>query len=334
MYGVNFMYINNKQNKNNPDNILEQFKKGEITIHQTFKLITRDNKITNPSIKEKNKINSEQVLTELEQLVGLKEVKELIKDYIAFLKIQKLRSNFNLKSQSVVMHMVFKGNPGTGKTTVARIIGKIFNALGFLDNGQLIEVERADLVGEYIGHTAQKTKKKIQKAKGGVLFIDEAYSLARGGRKDFGKESIDTLVKAMEDYKDNLIIILAGYRDEMNDFLKTNPGLKSRFAIHLDFPDYSIDQLVDIAKLMFKKREYILTKVSKHYIYNVLSSLHSKEGINKGNARTVRNLVERAIRNHARRIVDKNAISRQELMTIKNEDLARGFKSDRLSGCR
>lgn len=333
MFGVNFMYINNKQNRNNYNNIdnlnniLTQFEKGQITIRQTFQLLTKNNAVVNPISEKENEVDSKQALEELKQLVGLKKIKELIKDYIAFLKIQELRSNYNLKNQSIVMHMVFKGNPGTGKTTVARIIGKIFNALGFLDNGKLIEVERADLVGEYIGHTAQKTRKKIKEAMGGVLFIDEAYSLARGGDKDFGKESIDTLVKAMEDHKDNLIIILAGYRNEMEYFLKSNPGLRSRFAIHLDFPDYTIDELVKITEIMFKKREYILTDKSKHYIYRALSTLRSQEGVNKGNARTVRNLVEKAIRNHARRIIDKNTLSRQELMTIKTKDLARGVEN-------
>ena len=203
---------------------------------------------------------------------------------------------------------------------MARIIGKIFNEIGYLQGGELIEAERADLVGEYIGHTAQKTKKLLERALGGVLFIDEAYSLARGGEKDFGKESIDTIVKAMEDYKDKLIIILAGYRDEMNFFLRTNPGLASRFAIQIDFPDYTIDELVQIANLMYKEREYILDEKSKHYIYRILSEIRNKEIIN-GNARTVRNLVERSIRQHARRIIKQKNISKKDLIYITKEDL-------------
>ncbi|GJM69287.1 hypothetical protein HMSSN036_15030 [Paenibacillus macerans] len=146
-----------------------------------------------------------------------------------------MRSEAGLLSGPQVYHMIFKGNPGTGKTTVARIVAKMFQRMGVLSKGHLIEVERADLVGEYIGHTAQKTRDLVKKALGGILFIDEAYSLARGGEKDFGKEAIDTLVKAMEDQKNQFILILAGYSDEMDFFLSTNPGLPSRFPIQMDF---------------------------------------------------------------------------------------------------
>jgi len=273
--------------------------------------------------KEKNQEDREKLnklLEEMDSLIGLEEVKKIIREYIAFIKVQQLRERYQLKTSPVVMHMIFKGNPGTGKTTMARIIGKIFNEIGYLQGGELIEAERADLVGEYIGHTAQKTKKLLERALGGVLFIDEAYSLARGGEKDFGKESIDTIVKAMEDYKDKLIIILAGYRDEMNFFLRTNPGLASRFAIQIDFPDYTIDELVQIANLMYKEREYILDEKSKHYIYRILSEIRYKEIIN-GNARTVRNLVERSIRQHARRIIKQKNISKKDLIYITKEDL-------------
>lgn len=273
--------------------------------------------------KEKNQEDREKLnklLEEMDSLIGLEEVKKIIREYIAFIKVQQLRERYQLKTSPVVMHMIFKGNPGTGKTTMARIIGKIFNEIGYLQGGELIEAERADLVGEYIGQTAQKTKKLLERALGGVLFIDEAYSLARGGEKDFGKESIDTIVKAMEDYKDKLIIILAGYRDEMNFFLRTNPGLASRFAIQIDFPDYTIDELVQIANLMYKEREYILDEKSKHYIYRILSEIRNKEIIN-GNARTVRNLVERSIRQHARRIIKQKNISKKDLIYITKEDL-------------
>ncbi|MFW5991756.1 MAG: AAA family ATPase [Halanaerobiaceae bacterium] len=319
------------------DNIyLDRFKKGEIGIVEAFKGLTATDRKKNHSTKlkivpdreNKKEItgearnNLDNLLADLDYLVGLEHIKEIIKEYIAFIQIQKLREEYHLKSKHVVMHMVFKGNPGTGKTTVARIIGKIFCEIGFLNKGDIVEVERADLVGEYIGHTAQKTKKMVNKARGGVLFVDEAYSLARGGEKDFGKEAIDTLVKAMEDYKDDLIIILAGYRREMNKFLKTNPGLNSRFAIQLDFPDYTIDELVKIAELMYREREYILNKESKHYIYRVLTKIRSQEGINNGNARTVRNLIEKSIRHQASRIINSSNLNRNKLMYITREDLA------------
>ncbi|MDI3547602.1 MAG: stage sporulation protein [Halanaerobiales bacterium] len=327
------LYRNDERHLNH-NVILERFKRGEISISHAFNLLTGldDNqeglKETTPVnvIEEKNdyqdanKLN--QYLEEMDNLIGLEKVKELVKEFIAFLQVQKIRRQYGLKSQPVVLHMIFKGNPGTGKTTMARLIGKIFKELGFLENGKLIEGERADLVGEYIGHTAIKTKKLIQKALGGVLFIDEAYSLARGGEKDFGKEAIDTMVKAMEDYKDRLVIILAGYREEMDYFLESNPGLRSRFAIQLDFPDYTIDELVKIAEMMFKEREYILDKESKHYIYRVLTQMRNQDGRNNGNARTVRNLVERAIRHQARRILQQGNLNRRTLITIKKEDLA------------
>lgn len=333
--------MNNNLYKNNI--FIDRFKKGEINIIEAFKGLTEigeekqnDNRfklITDYKEEDKQNIKNDdkddgtvdldQLLSELDALVGLEHIKDMIKEYIAFIHIQKLRKKYRLKSQPVVMHMIFKGNPGTGKTTVARIIGKIFSKIGFLKNGDIIETERADLVGEYIGHTAQKTRKMVKKAMGGVLFIDEAYSLARGGEKDFGKEAIDTLVKAMEDYKNNLIIILAGYRQEMNFFLKSNPGLNSRFAIQLDFPDYSIDELVKIADLMYKEREYILDKESKHYIYKVLSRIRSQEENTDGNARTVRNLVERSIRHQAHRIMNGTKINRHNLVHITRKDLAR-----------
>src|SRR5690606_23632794 len=164
-----------------------------------------------------------------------------------------------LVSEPLVLHMIFKGNPGTGKTTVARICGRMFKEMGVLPKGHLVECERADLVGEYIGHTAHRTREQIKKAMGGILFIDEAYSLARGGEKDFGKEAIDTLVKAIEDHTNEFVLILAGYQREMEHFLMANPGLKSRFPIHIDFPDYSADELFQIAHLMLRERQYRLT---------------------------------------------------------------------------
>ena len=184
------------------------------------------------------KARIKEIHKELNELIGLQSVKKMILEVQAFVDIQKRRTQEKLAAEPTVLHAVFKGNPGTGKTTVARIVAKLFKEVGVLQKGHLVEVERADLVGEYIGHTAQKTREQIKKALGGVLFIDEAYSLARGGEKDFGKEAIDVMVKAMEDNKDNLIIILAGYKDEMDWFLCSNPGLRSRFPLHIEFPDY------------------------------------------------------------------------------------------------
>ena len=335
--------INNNLHKKN--SIISRFQKGELSTKETFKLLRnlnneniriskndacllkKDILVNSSDNEENNYLNStsfKNSMEELDKLIGLNTIKKLIKEYVSFLKVQELRTKYGLKNKSVVMHMIFKGNPGTGKTTVARIIGKIFSNIGFLDNGEIIEAERADLVGEYIGHTAKKTKEMIEKALGGVLFVDEAYALARGGERDFGKEAIDTMVKSLEDHRDNIIVILAGYKSEMEYFLKQNPGLKSRFSIHLDFPDYSIEELVEISELMYEEREYILTQNSKHYIYNILSKIRSNEGDNKGNARTVRNLVEKSIRHQAQRIINLKNITKKDLMTIKIEDLAGG----------
>lgn len=261
---------------------------------------------------------------EMDGLVGLEHIKELMYEIFALLQIAGLRSEAGLLSGSQVYHMVFKGNPGTGKTTVARIVAKMFQKMGVLAKGHLIEVERADLVGEYIGHTAQKTRDLVKKALGGVLFIDEAYSLARGGEKDFGKEAIDTLVKAMEDQKNQFILILAGYSDEMDFFLATNPGLPSRFPIQMDFPDYTIDQLIQIAEGMVKERDYILMpqailKLKQHLLKEKCESEHLFS-----NARYVRNIVERSIRHQAVRLLNQyggGSPGKLELMSIRTEDM-------------
>lgn len=274
--------------------------------------------------EEKSRLLLEQALQELDALVGLEPVKKLVRELQAFVQVQQLRRQEGLLTEPLVLHMVFMGNPGTGKTTVARILGKIFREMGVLRKGHLVEVERADLVGEYIGHTAQKTREQIKKALDGILFIDEAYSLARGGEKDFGKESIDCLVKAMEDHKDNLILILAGYQREMAHFLRINPGLRSRFPIHIIFPDYTMEELLEIAELMLRQREYQLDKGAREEIIKILQRSSGAAVENPGNARLVRNIIERAIRRQAVRIVGQEKLKREDLMTITREDIGDG----------
>lgn len=262
----------------------------------------------------------QEILSELNSLIGLREIKKLITEIYAFVEIQKKRQKEKLPSEPQVWHMIFKGNPGTGKTTVARIIGRLFKEVGVLPKGHLVEVERADLVGEYIGHTAQKTREQLKRALGGVLFIDEAYSLARGGNRDFGKEAIDVLVKGMEDNKDNLILILAGYREEMDWFIETNPGLRSRFPIHLNFPDYTTEELLAIADLMLAKRQYVLSPAAKEELRQVLEKEAASHRHN-GNARLVRNFIEKSIRQQALRLVNRKEVTREDLMTITKEDI-------------
>lgn len=268
-----------------------------------------------------NNKNTGEILMELNSLVGLQGVKKLIEEIYSYIEIQKMRQKEKLVSEPLGLHMIFKGNPGTGKTTVARILGKLFKEVGVLPKGHLVEVERADLVGEFIGHTAQKTRDQIKKALGGILFIDEAYSLARGGDKDFGKEAIDALVKGMEDYRDNLILILAGYQDEMDWFVETNPGLRSRFPIHITFPDFSNRELLAIADLMLQQRQYCLSNGAREEFRFVIEKEHKRHE-HSGNARLVRNLIERAIRRQAVRLLRSDGEpSRNELMAIVREDL-------------
>ncbi|RAP78711.1 AAA family ATPase [Paenibacillus montanisoli] len=261
---------------------------------------------------------------ELEQMVGLENVKLLIYEIYALLQISRMRSDAGLSGGSHVYHMIFTGNPGTGKTTIARIVAKLFNKMGVLSKGHMIEVERADLVGEYIGHTAQKTRDLVRKALGGVLFVDEAYSLARGGEKDFGKEAIDTLVKAMEDYRNQFVLILAGYPLEIEHFLLTNPGLPSRFPIQIDFPDYSIDQLIQIAELMAKERDYTLMPQSIFKLRQHLMQEKTMTMFAFSNARYVRNVIEKAFRHQAVRLLNQYPSAspgKQELMAVRPEDL-------------
>ena len=264
---------------------------------------------------------------ELGALVGMEEMKRMIKEIYAWIFVNKKREEVGMKARKQALHMMFKGNPGTGKTTVARLIGKLFLKMNVLSKGHLIEAERADLVGEYIGHTAQKTRDLIKKAQGGILFIDEAYSLGRGGEKDFGKEAIDTLVKHMEDKQHEFILILAGYSREMEYFLTLNPGLHSRFPLVIDFPNYTIDQLMEISSRMLDEREYTLSheaekKLKDHLIW--VKAVLSPNSFSNG--RYVRNIIEKSIRAQAMRLLLQNSFDKHELMTLRSNDLV--FEED------
>jgi stage V sporulation protein K len=263
---------------------------------------------------------------ELADLVGLTEMKKMVKEIYAWLYINKKREEQGLKVGKQVLHMLFKGNPGTGKTTVARLLGKLFLQMNVLSKGHLIEAERADLVGEYIGHTAQKTRDLIKKSMGGILFVDEAYSLARGGEKDFGKEAIDTLVKHMEDKQHDFILILAGYSREMENFLSLNPGLKSRFPVVLDFPDYSVEQLMEIGKRMLSDKEYQLTKEAEWELRNHLKEILLQNPRSFSNGRYVRNIMEKTIRSQAMRLLRNETYERQDLLMIHRNDLEFGVE--------
>ncbi len=258
---------------------------------------------------------------EMGNLIGLEEVKKTLAELTAFSLVQKKRAEQQLKNCPIVMHMVFKGNPGTGKTTVARLLGKVLNDMGILSKGHLLEVERADLVGEYIGHTAQKTREMIKQSLGGIMFIDEAYTLSQGGEKDFGREAVATIVKSMEDHRNNLLVILAGYSSEMNRFITSNPGLKSRFPIHIDFPDYNDDELFQIAVHMYEDRDYQMNNRCRWKIKQHLADFTKSRHPHSGNARYVRNLVEKSIRLHAVRVVNREYLTRKDLIIIDDTDL-------------
>lgn len=259
-----------------------------------------------------------EAMAELDRLVGLGEVKRLVREVTALLRVRERRAEAGLRADGVVLHTVMRGNPGTGKTTVARVLGRIYRELGALPRGHLVEVERADLVGQFIGHTAEKCREVIKRALGGVLFVDEAYSLGRGGEKDFGREAIDCLVKAMEDHRHQLVVVLAGYPDEMAAFLSCNPGLSSRCPIVLEFGDYTVEQLLEIAGRICAERDYALAPPARGALGMVLG-LEALDP-NFGNGRIVRNLVERAIRRQAVRLADRPRATRAELMELTVDD--------------
>ncbi len=296
--------------------VLNSQKRNELTkpLQESPKVVPKSIPPEHTALKE--------IEEELGALVGMEEMKRMIKEIYAWIYVNKKREIIGLRAEKQALHMMFKGNPGTGKTTVARLIGKLFLKMNVLSKGHLIEAERADLVGEYIGHTAQKTRDLIKKSIGGILFIDEAYSLGRGGEKDFGKEAIDTLVKHMEDKQHEFILILAGYSREMDYFLSLNPGLHSRFPLVIDFPDYSIDQLMEITGLMLKDREYVLSheaekKLRNHLVF--VKSTLSPTGFSNG--RYVRNIIEKSIRSQSMRLLMQNTYDRHELLTIRSNDL-------------
>ena len=258
---------------------------------------------------------------ELEELIGLKTVKHDVKEMVGLAKVRKMREEKGMKQVPVSLHLVFSGNPGTGKTTVARILAKLYKEIGILTTGQLIETDRSGLVAGYVGQTAIKTQKKIEEAMGGVLFIDEAYTLNQEG-ENFGQEAIDTILKAMEDHRDKFIVIVAGYTELMKAFVESNPGLKSRFNKYFEFPDYTVDELQDIFKMQCKKYQYKLTEEAEAAVREEIIRLEAAKGENFANAREVRNLFEKIITNQASRVADLEDVDEEILSTITIEDLS------------
>ncbi len=259
-------------------------------------------------LPQKNVSSIDDVKKELESIVGIESVKQYILELEDNLKIQKLRENAGFKATNISMHMIFTGNPGTGKTTIARIVAKYLKALGILSQGQLREVTRADLVGQYVGQTAKLTNDIIKSSLGGVLFIDEAYALCRDKHDTFGLEAIDTLVKGIEDNRDDLVVILAGYKEEMEDFLKTNSGLKSRFPNIINFEDYKPEEMYEISFITAKSKGYKVSEDCKEQLIKLFEKKQIKGKNDSGNGRLARNVIEKAILNQSKRlIVDSNA---------------------------
>jgi len=266
-------------------------------------------------------------MEELNELIGLQTVKHDVEELVGLAKIRKMREEKGMKSVPVSLHLVFSGNPGTGKTTVARILGKLYKEIGILSTGQMIETDRSGLVAGYVGQTAIKTQKKIQEAMGGILFIDEAYTL---NQKDesFGQEAIDTILKAMEDHRDEFVVIVAGYTQLMKDFVESNPGLKSRFNKFFEFPDYTADELQQIFELQCNKYQYKLTEEADAAVRREIIRLEEEKGENFANAREVRNLFEKIITNQAARVSALEEVDKEMLSTITIEDLTDEFEEE------
>lgn len=262
---------------------------------------------------------------QLDSLVGLPNAKKELHNLINFIKIQSLRVDHGLTSFPITYHLVFSGNPGTGKTTVARIIGQIYKHLGVLSSGHFVETDRAGLVAGYVGQTALKVQEVVNKAKGGVLFIDEAYSLMNDKQDAFGKEAIDSLLKAMEDLRDDLVIIVAGYTELIEDFLQSNPGFKSRFNHFVQFDNFSTDELYDIFAMLCQTNDYQFGEAFAQHMKTQLRHIPIEIIPNFSNGRYIRNLFEKLVTIQSNRLIQQATISREELMTFEEQDILQGI---------
>lgn len=299
---------------------MDALSRAQAALMEAAMKFNRENDIPVPAGEKKPETDP---MEDLNELIGLTGIKHDVRELYDFTKIQKLRKDAGMKTVPVSMHLVFTGNPGTGKTTVARILARLYKQIGVLSTGQLVECDRSGLVAGYVGQTAVKTQKKIEEAMGGVLFIDEAYSLARSADQgtDFGQEAIDTILKAMEDHRDEFVVIVAGYTKPMETFIHSNPGLQSRFNKFIEFPDYTVDELLAIFDLNCRKYEYVPDPEAREQVKTLLMLRKAQMPENFANAREVRNLFETIITNQARRIAVLEHPTKEEMQRITLEDL-------------
>ena len=315
-------------NHDSTDDTLQKFKKGLENSSSSHPNASKDleekkeealEEAEGENVEEEESL--EDILAKLNSLVGLENVKSDVNSLINLIQIRKIREERGIKQPDMSLHLVFSGNPGTGKTTVARLLGEIYSKLGILSKGHLVETDRSGLVAGYVGQTAIKTQDKIKEALGGILFIDEAYALsASKGENDFGEEAIDTILKAMEDHRDDFIVIVAGYPKLMDEFLHSNPGLESRFNKHLFFDDYNPQELFDIFVSMEEKSSLKLDKKAEKFLKGHFEDVYKCRGDNFANGRYVRNIFEKALSNQADRLVTIEEISDDDLNTLVIDD--------------
>lgn len=313
---------NRRQREENERIRAEEEKKSALQAKEMFLEMKQRIQEREQAEAREQELRLQALVEELNALVGLGSVKEEIRSLVNLIKVRKMREKMNLPEMDMSYHMVFTGSPGTGKTTVARLVARIYKELGILSEGNLVETDRSGLVAGYVGQTAIKVHELVEQAIGGVLFIDEAYALANPDvPNDFGTEAIDALVKLMEDHRDNLVIIVAGYTEEMQKFLKSNTGLISRFNKFVDFPDYSMDELVEIMDVMAQKAGLLVDGEAKEAVLSFLKNKKAEEWQEFGNARGIRNLFEKLVVNQANRLVTMDNPDRVDLITIKREDV-------------